>query len=107
MKTQNLYEIVLLIDFYGTLLTQKQLDNLVAYYFNDCTLNEIAQNNQVSKMAIYDSINKSKNELFEYENKLGFIKNYKNRIALYEKIKDAELKQELLKTEVIQIWNKK
>ncbi|MDE5766950.1 MAG: hypothetical protein K2J02_02465 [Malacoplasma sp.] len=105
MKDKNLYEISLLIDFYGKLLTEKQLQNITDYYFNDLSLSEIAQNNNVSRVAIYDSIRKSKSELDEFEKKLGFIKKFNLRKKLYENIKDENLKKELLHTEVTKLWN--
>ncbi|MDE5841605.1 MAG: DNA-binding protein, partial [Malacoplasma sp.] len=76
MKNKKLCEISLLIDFYGKLLTDKQLQNITDYYFNDLSLSEIAQNNNVSRVAIYDSIKKSENELDDFEKKLGFIKKF-------------------------------
>lgn len=98
---KDIVEIGLLIDFYGKLLTNKQYQNLVDYYFHDFSLSEIAEDNNVSKNAIYDSIKKSEIELKKYESSLGFIKNYLKRLEIYNNIKDNKLKQSLLETEVV------
>lgn len=98
---KNLTEISLLIDFYGKLLTDKQLNYLICYYFDDFSLGEIAEDNSISKNAVYDSIKKSINELKKYESKLGFIEKYLKRIDLYAKIEDIKLKEELFETEVV------
>lgn len=105
MKT-NIEHITLLIDFYGELLTEKQKNYLVDYYFNDLTLSEIGEENSISKNAVYDSITKAIKELNNYEEKLNLIKSYQTRIVLYESIKDIELKNKLLETEVYNKWKK-
>lgn len=98
---KDLSKISLLIDFYGKLLTEKQYEYLNDYYFNDLSLNEIAENNKVSKNAIYDSIKKATMELEKYENTLNLIENHLKRVELYQKISDKNLKEELLKTEMV------
>lgn len=102
MKELDLSQVSLLIDFYGNLLTEKQLQNLIDYYFNDLSLSEIALNNNVSRIAIYDSIKKSKNELEQFEKKLKFIYRFNLRQEIYKKINDKDLLDQLLKTEVEQ-----
>ncbi|BAC44275.1 hypothetical protein D8X55_01055 [Malacoplasma penetrans] len=107
MKELDLSQISLLIDFYGNLLTDKQLQNLIDYYFNDLSLSEIAANNNVSRTAIHDSIKKSKNELEQFENKLKFIYRFNLRKEIYKQIKDNNLLDQLLETEVEQLWKTK
>ncbi len=98
---KDLSNISLLIDCYGGLLTKKQLEYLTNYYFEDLSLNEIAENNNVSKNAVYDSIKKSEKELKNYESILKLIENSIKRQILYHEIKDEVLKNKLLETEVI------
>lgn len=107
MKNLDLYEISLLIDFYGNLLTQKQLEYLIDYFFNDLSLSEIAENNEISRVAVFDSIKKSKKELEQFEIKLKFIKRYNARLKLYEELSDENLKKKLLETEIEQLWKTK
>ena len=67
-------EISILCDLYGKLLTDKQFDFLDDYYNNDLSLSEIAENNNITRQAVRDIIKKGENKLFEYEEKLGFMK---------------------------------
>ena len=64
----------LLIDFYGQLLTKHQLNILDDYFKDDLSMNEIAENNSISKAAVADIIKRSLKQLEEYEKKLKLIK---------------------------------
>ena len=72
-------EISILCDLYGKLLTQKQFDFLNDYYNNDLSLSEIAENNQITRQAVRDIIKKGEKKLFEYEEKLLFMKRMSNQ----------------------------
>ena len=50
---------VYLIDYYGPLLTEHQLAILNEYYDNDLSMQEIAENHQISKSAVADIIKRS------------------------------------------------
>lgn len=67
-------EISILCDLYGKLLTKKQLELLNDYYNNDLSLSEIAENNNITRQAVRDNIKKGEKKLFEYEEKLSFMK---------------------------------
>ena len=67
-------EISILCDLYGKLLTDKQFEFVDDYYNNDLSLSEIAENNNITRQAVRDIIKKGENKLFEYEEKLGFMK---------------------------------
>lgn len=64
----------LLIDYYGSLLTKHQLSILEDYFKDDLSMNEIAENLNISKSAVSDLINRSIKQLLNYENKLKLIK---------------------------------
>lgn len=72
-------KISILCDLYGKLLTQKQFDFLNDYYNNDLSLSEIAENNQITRQAVRDIIKKGEKKLFEYEEKLLFMKRMSNQ----------------------------
>lgn len=74
----------ILCGIYGNLLTEKQHQILDDYYNSDLSLSEIAENNEITRQAVKDMINKGKNKLLEYEEKLQFM----NRIINQEKIVD-------------------
>ena len=67
-------KISILNEFYGNLLTQKQSDFIDDYYNNDLSLSEIAENENITRQAVRDIIKKGEKKLFEYEEKLGFMK---------------------------------
>lgn len=67
-------QISMLLDMYGNLLTQKQSELLDDYYNNDLSLSEIAENQKITRQAVRDNLKKGENKLFEYEEKLGFMK---------------------------------
>lgn len=66
-------KIGILFGIYGKLLTEKQYELLNDYYNNDLSLSEIAENNNITRQAVNDVINKGKNKLIEIEEKLSFM----------------------------------
>lgn len=67
-------QISMLIEIYGNLLTEKQLNILDDYYNMDLSLSEIAENNQITRQAVRDIIKKGEKKLFEFEEKLLVMK---------------------------------
>lgn len=72
-------EISMLCQIYGKLLTEKQYEMINDYYNNDLSLSEIAENNHITRQAVRDVIKKGENKLFEYEEKLLFMKRMLNQ----------------------------
>ena len=72
MQRNREYE-CLLLDYYGDLLTRHQRDILDEYFNEDLSMNEIAENNQVSKSAIQDLIKRTLKQLYGYEEALQMI----------------------------------
>lgn len=70
-------EICGLIDIYGGLLTEKQLDVMEEYFYNDLSLSEIAEKLQITKQAVKDAIDKAKHTLEKYESVLHLDKKRK------------------------------
>ena len=69
-------EISMLCEIYGKLLTEKQLSILEDYYNQDLSLSEIAENRNITRQAVRDIIKKAENKLFEFEEKVGFMKKF-------------------------------
>ena len=67
-------EISMLWQIYGKLLTEKQYEYIDYYYNNDLSLSEIAENDSITRQAVRDIIKKGERKLFEYEEKLLFMK---------------------------------
>lgn len=79
-------KISMLCDLYGKLLTEKQLELLTDYYNNDLSLSEIAENNGITRQAVRDIIKKGEKKLFEYEEKLLFMKRTLNQEKKIERV---------------------
>lgn len=68
--------VTMLMDFYGQLLTDKQLAALDMYYNEDLSLAEIADEEGISRQGVRDSIKRGEKQLAEYEEKLGLAKRF-------------------------------
>ena len=79
-------EISILCELYGKLLTNKQLDFMNDYYNNDLSLSEIAENNNITRQAVRDILKKGEKKLFEYEEKLKFMKRMLNQEETLKKV---------------------
>ena len=74
----DVYEIGLLMDFYGQLLTKNQLSIMEMYYNDNWSLAEIAGNLNISRQGVHDFIKRAKASLLDYEEKLKLIKRFGN-----------------------------
>ena len=64
-------DLILLYDYYGELLTEKQKELFDLYYNEDLSLAEIAEHAGISRQGVRDIIKKSEEDLLFYEEKLG------------------------------------
>ena len=78
-------QISMLNSFYGKLLTEKQFELIDDYYNNDLSLSEIAENHNITRQAVRDNLKKGEKKLFEYEEKLMFMKRTLNQEKKIEK----------------------
>ena len=65
-----------LLDWYGELLTEHQREILEEYYGEDLSMNEIAENYEISKAAVSDLIRRSAAQLEHFESVLHCIENH-------------------------------
>ena len=79
-----------LFDYYGELFTDKQKEYFVDYCFNNLTLQEIADNNKVSRNAVHKNIKELKEKLDYYESKLHL---YSNRKKIEDVVDSKVLKE--------------
>ncbi len=79
-------KISMLNEIYGKLLTQKQFEMINDYYNQDLSLSEIAENNKITRQAVRDILKKGEKKLFEYEEKLLFMKRTLNQEKRIEKV---------------------
>ena len=73
MTKKNTEVYSMLYDYYGTLLTARQREVFEFYYEENFSLSEIASDLGVSRQAVHISLNKARQDLDEYEEKLGLI----------------------------------
>jgi predicted DNA-binding protein YlxM (UPF0122 family) len=83
-----------LFDYYGDLFTDKQKEYFIDYYFNNLTLQEIAENNNISRNAVHKNIKDVIEKLDYYESKLNLYSNKKKIEKLIENI-DKEIKEKI------------
>lgn len=80
-----------LFDCYGKLLTEKQQEYFIDYYFNNLTLSELSENYQISRNAVHKQLKIVIQKLEEYEEKLGFLKKEKLIKEKLEEINDERI----------------
>ena len=88
-------ELIILYDYYGNLLTDKQQAYFEDYYFNNYTLSEISENSNVSRNAIHKQLKEVEDKLCYYESKQQLYDKSKKITLLLEKINDEDLKNKI------------
>ena len=83
-----------LYDYYGELLTEKQQEYFEDYYFNNLTLAEIAENNNISRNAIHKQIKDALNKLEIFEQKLKLLEKRKQIQEIIKNL-DDKLKEKI------------
>ena len=74
-----------LYEIYSNLLTEKERNYFEDYYFEDYSLQEIADNNEVSRAYVSKYINSIETKLIEFEKSLNL---YEKRNKIKEIVKD-------------------
>ena len=72
----DVYEISLLLDFYGQLLTVRQYEILDMHYNNDYSLAEIGAQLEISRQGVYDNVKRAKASLKKLEDKLKLVEKF-------------------------------
>lgn len=88
---KNIY-LTILFDIYGELFTNKQKDYFIDYYYNNLTLQEISENYEVTRNAVFKSLKDTEEKLLYYEEKLKIHEKENKIISL---IKDENLKEKI------------
>lgn len=87
-------KLTILYDYYGELLTEKQQLYFEEYYFNNLSLQEIADNYEVSRNAVFNSLKEIEKKLENYEDVLKLYEKGKKIESLIENL-DENLKDEI------------
>lgn len=83
----------MLLECYGSLLTEKQRDIMQLYYYEDLSLSEIAENENITRQGVHDAIKHAEQYLDDFEEKVGFVKKMN---ALRESLKNIDQYAEIL-----------
>ena len=80
-------KITFLLDFYGDMLTEKQREVVEAYYNEDLSLGEIAENYNITRQGVRDVIVRAEAVLTELEDKTGLIKRFHTMQTQLEQVR--------------------
>ncbi len=80
-----------LLDFYGDMLTQKQREVIDAYYNEDLSLAEIAQEWDITRQGVRDAIKRAEQQLLEMEERLGLARRFQDMQSTLAVICDCAL----------------
>ncbi len=86
--------LTILFDYYEELLTNKDRDCFKAYYFDNLSLGEIAENLNISRNAIHKRLKRINDKLLLYESKLHLYNKEQKILGL---IKDDDLREKIKK----------
>lgn len=101
MKSQT-YQMTMLYDFYGDLLTERQQEFFDIYYNEDLSLAEIAENYGITRQGVRDIIVRAETALQEIEAKTGLIGRYHRMQEAIELMQQTLQEIKLLNRERIQ-----
>lgn len=88
--------LTILFDYYESLLSEKDRLCFKDYYFNNLSLSEIAENNNISRNAVHKRLKKIEEELNNYENKLKLYKKEQKIMSILKDEKDQEKVKNIL-----------
>ena len=67
-------ELILLYDYYGELLTDRQRECFELRYYQDFSLGEIGQELGISRQGVYDNLSRTEGQLKKMEEKTGCVR---------------------------------
>ena len=91
MQTRDL--LIILYDYYGDLLKKDDKKYFEDYYFDNLSLAEIAENNDISRNAIHKHIKSSEEKLMFYEEKLRLYEKDRKLRKKIDEITDEKVKK--------------
>ncbi len=85
---EEMAELASLYDIYGNLLKEGQRDIFEAYVLDNLSLSEIADEQGMTRQGVYDTINRTRKKLREYDEKLGLRERSKKMDEIANRIAD-------------------
>ena len=93
-------KVSMLLEMYGKLLTDKQVDVIDLYYNQNLSLSEIAEELNITRQGVRKSLVDGEKKLLDIEEKLGFMAQKEKREKIindiYQKTFDKSLRKKLL-----------
>ena len=87
--------LIILYDYYGDLLSDDNRRYFEDYYFDNLSLAEIAQNDNVSRNNVHKHLKSCEEKLLFYEEKLGLYKKDKLLKQKVNDIKDENMRKQI------------
>lgn len=101
------FEIILLFDTYGGMLTEKQREYLDMRYNQDMSLGEIATEQGVSRQAVFDNLSRTEALLQRMEENIGCVRRDRAANAAVAGLQEAltllEKRGDLVATKAVEI----
>lgn len=88
---EQLVRTILLLDFYGQLLTERQLHACRLYYEENLSLAEIAEELSISRQAVHDTLRRAGSALLGFEEKLKLIERFLEQQRELRRLKELLL----------------
>ncbi len=85
-QLEKAYELSILYDFYGDLLSDRKKHIFNDYILNDLSLAEVAENEGISRQGVHDAIKNCEKSLEMYENALHLAEKYKKASGICDEI---------------------
>ena len=74
---EKVVEVGILFDFYGKLLSSRQLGVIELFYIHDLSLAEIGEELDITRQAVYDTLKRAERKLYNYEKNLNLVNDFK------------------------------
>lgn len=84
---EKFFELNMLFDYYGELLSEKQRETFKLYYLYDCSLNEIAETLSISKQGVSINLKRAEENLINFESILKLFKTDRENKMVLENVK--------------------
>ena len=100
-KLEKIVEQGLLYDFYGDLLTDHQRKTYEDAVYNDMSLNEIAEEQGISKQGVHDLIKRCTRSLEGYESRLHMVQKTADIRKTVQQLQDVAADKEISKENLV------
>jgi hypothetical protein len=91
MQRLERLDAALLFDLYGELLTGRQQRTWQLYWLDDWSLAEVAEDEGISRAAVYDLLGRTQRLLLDFEDKLGLVRAFKVKQEALADLREALL----------------